>query len=182
MFPPSRTQPAGSSTIGADTVSMVRVRGVLLCAALLAVRASADSLSYGPSSFAPPGAFPTQLYASYYNDPTATSAQPQPVISDPVLVRAHCGIYRRSALMTSYIFFVEQGISRRAHRPEEHTSGASARHAAFLSYGFAIVERLFKIDNCLAILTTFLRFPRMILKTRTHSHLAHPTKPSCKPR
>jgi hypothetical protein len=105
VFPPSRTLPAGSSTIGADTVSMVRVRGVLLCAALLAVRASADSLSYGPSSFAPPGAFPTQLYASYYNDPTATSAQPQPVISDPVLVRAHCGIYRRSALMTSYIFF-----------------------------------------------------------------------------
>jgi len=99
QWSPSRTQPAGSSAISADTVSMARVRGVLLCSALLAFRVSADSLSYGPSSFAPPGAFPTQLYASYYNDPTATSAQPQPVISDPVLVRAHYGSYRRSVLI-----------------------------------------------------------------------------------
>jgi hypothetical protein len=58
----------------------------MLCAAA-ALQASADSLSYGPSSYAPPGTFPTQLYSSYYNDPTATTAQPQPVISDPVLVR-----------------------------------------------------------------------------------------------
>lgn len=32
------------------------------------------------------GAFPTSLYASYYNDPTATTAEPQPVVSDPVTV------------------------------------------------------------------------------------------------
>ncbi|KAH9996082.1 Metallo-dependent phosphatase [Russula vinacea] len=49
----------------------------------LALRSSA--LTYGPSSYAPPGAFPTSLYNSYYNNPTATSAQPQPVVSDPVL-------------------------------------------------------------------------------------------------
>ncbi|KAI9570367.1 Metallo-dependent phosphatase [Boletus coccyginus] len=30
------------------------------------------------------GAFPTSLYSKYYNNPTATSEQPQPVISDPV--------------------------------------------------------------------------------------------------
>jgi hypothetical protein len=68
---------------------MARIRGLLLCAAFAFKfqAAAAASLTYGPSTFAPPGAFPTRLYSSYYNDPTATSAQPQPVISDPVLVR-----------------------------------------------------------------------------------------------
>ena len=46
-------------------------------------------LTYGPPSFAPPGPFPTSLYKSYYNNPTATASQPQPVISDPVLVRIY---------------------------------------------------------------------------------------------
>ncbi|KIK44535.1 hypothetical protein CY34DRAFT_11021 [Suillus luteus UH-Slu-Lm8-n1] len=48
--------------------------------------AAADSTltSTVPSSYAVPGAFPTSLYSHYYNNPTATSAQPQPVISDPV--------------------------------------------------------------------------------------------------
>lgn len=40
----------------------------------------------GPSAFTAPGAFPTSVYKHYYNSPTATSAQPQPVISDPVSV------------------------------------------------------------------------------------------------
>ncbi|PCH42293.1 sphingomyelin phosphodiesterase [Wolfiporia cocos MD-104 SS10] len=39
---------------------------------------------YGPSTYTVPGPFPTSLYQSYYNDPTATTAEPQPVISDPV--------------------------------------------------------------------------------------------------
>jgi hypothetical protein len=39
-----------------------------------------------PSAYTVPGAFPTSLYSSYYNNPTATSVQPQPVISDPVTV------------------------------------------------------------------------------------------------
>ncbi|KAG2359621.1 sphingomyelin phosphodiesterase [Suillus spraguei] len=37
-----------------------------------------------PSSYAVQGVFPTSLYSHYYNNPTATSEQPQPVISDPV--------------------------------------------------------------------------------------------------
>ncbi|KAH0828939.1 sphingomyelin phosphodiesterase [Lanmaoa asiatica] len=36
------------------------------------------------SAYTAPGAFPTSAYASYWNNPTATSVQPQPVISDPV--------------------------------------------------------------------------------------------------
>ncbi|ESK92126.1 ser thr protein phosphatase family protein [Moniliophthora roreri MCA 2997] len=43
-----------------------------------------DNQLIQPSTFTVPGAFPTSVYASYYNDPTATSAQVQPVISDPV--------------------------------------------------------------------------------------------------
>lgn len=66
---------------------MARVRGLLLLCTAAAFKAGAASLHYGPSSYTAPGAFPTQWYDSYYNDPTATSAQPQPVISDPVLVR-----------------------------------------------------------------------------------------------
>lgn len=38
------------------------------------------------STYTVPGAFPTSLYSKYYNNPTATSEQPQPVISDPVTV------------------------------------------------------------------------------------------------
>lgn len=51
---------------------------------VLAAADSALKASTVPYSYAVPGAFPTSLYSHYYNDPTATSAQPQPVISDPV--------------------------------------------------------------------------------------------------
>lgn len=37
-----------------------------------------------PSTFTAPGAFPTSLFSSYYNNPTATASQVQPVVSDPV--------------------------------------------------------------------------------------------------
>ena len=48
---------------------------------------NAGSLAgFGPTAFTAPGVFPTSVYAHYYNNPTATSAQPQPVISDPVTV------------------------------------------------------------------------------------------------
>jgi len=40
----------------------------------------------GPSAYTIPGLFPTSIYQSYYNDPTATGSSPQPVISDPILV------------------------------------------------------------------------------------------------
>ncbi|KAF4611481.1 hypothetical protein D9613_004138 [Agrocybe pediades] len=42
------------------------------------------SAAIQPSTFTAPGAFPTSVFTKYYNSPTATSAQPQPVISDPV--------------------------------------------------------------------------------------------------
>jgi sphingomyelin phosphodiesterase len=48
--------------------------------------ASLVSGNIGTSTFTVPGAFPTSLFSQYYNSPTATSAQAQPVISDPVLV------------------------------------------------------------------------------------------------
>ena len=58
--------------------------------ALVAVSASfaTSSGGIGTSTFTAPGAFPSSLYSSYYNSPTATSAQVQPVISDPVTVSA----------------------------------------------------------------------------------------------
>ncbi|KAG6897501.1 hypothetical protein C0992_000931 [Termitomyces sp. T32_za158] len=37
-----------------------------------------------PQNFTAPGMFPTSVFTKYYNNPTATSAQVQPVISDPV--------------------------------------------------------------------------------------------------
>lgn len=54
----------------------------LLQAALSVSTGLAASIQ--PSTFTAPGAFPTSAFTRYYNDPTATSAQPQPVISDPV--------------------------------------------------------------------------------------------------
>ena len=45
-----------------------------------------QSAILGPSVFTAPRAFPTSFYRSYYNDPTATTAQPQPIITDPVSV------------------------------------------------------------------------------------------------
>lgn len=64
---------------------MANFRFAALIASAAAV--NAQSLSLGPSSFAAPGAFPTSLYSEYFNNPTQTSAQVQPVISDPVTVR-----------------------------------------------------------------------------------------------
>ncbi|KAF8495085.1 sphingomyelin phosphodiesterase [Gautieria morchelliformis] len=47
------------------------------------------TLTFGPSTFTAPGAFPTSAYSKYFNSPTATSAQVQPVISDPVLHKVY---------------------------------------------------------------------------------------------
>ena len=76
---------------------MTRLFKLLVYAAVATRAQAATSLTYGPSSFAPPGPFPTSFYKSYYNNPTATSAQPQPVISDPVLVRIYAVFMNRSA-------------------------------------------------------------------------------------
>ncbi|PCH34030.1 Metallo-dependent phosphatase [Wolfiporia cocos MD-104 SS10] len=56
----------------------------LLAGAGIASAQSSSISGLGPSAFTVPGPFPTSVYQSYYNDPTATSAEPQPVISDPV--------------------------------------------------------------------------------------------------
>ena len=99
---------------------MARVRVLLLLCAMAAFKAGATSLQYGPSSYTAPGAFPTQWYDSYYNDPTATTAQPQPVISDPVLVRTCTCLFFSvklsfRVLTRFFLPFAEQGISRWAH-------------------------------------------------------------------
>ena len=70
-----------------------RILGVAAASAVVfsipAVAEPVSVESLGPSTFAAPGVFPTSLYKHYYNNPTATSAQPQPVITDPVLVSQH---------------------------------------------------------------------------------------------
>ncbi|KNZ72246.1 Sphingomyelin phosphodiesterase [Termitomyces sp. J132] len=54
-----------------------------LAAALQSTQLAAASLIV-PQNFTVPGVFPTSVFSEYYNSPTATSAQVQPVISDPV--------------------------------------------------------------------------------------------------
>ncbi|KAF8836600.1 sphingomyelin phosphodiesterase [Paxillus ammoniavirescens] len=54
---------------------------VLLALATLKGTTATDAIV---SAYTAPGEFPTSVYESYWNDPTATAAQPQPVISDPV--------------------------------------------------------------------------------------------------
>lgn len=54
------------------------VAAVVCCLFGVAVDGQSESV------FTVPGPFPTSLYSLYYNNPTATTAQPQPVISDPV--------------------------------------------------------------------------------------------------
>ncbi|KIY73533.1 Metallo-dependent phosphatase [Cylindrobasidium torrendii FP15055 ss-10] len=44
---------------------------------------SASAAFQNTAPFTAPGVFPTSLFAEYYNDPTATSAQVQPKVSDP---------------------------------------------------------------------------------------------------
>jgi hypothetical protein len=67
-----------------DTNTMLTLQQFALSFASLGVAVA--QLSLGPSTFTAPGAFPTPAYSHYFNSPTATSAQVQPVISDPVLV------------------------------------------------------------------------------------------------
>ncbi|TFK56761.1 sphingomyelin phosphodiesterase [Heliocybe sulcata] len=64
------------------TLYKVTVVSAILTAALGASQNYVGIIQ--PSTYAPPGAFPTSLYSSYYNNPTATVSQVQPVISDPV--------------------------------------------------------------------------------------------------
>ena len=57
------------------------------CVSVLPVLVAAQSSAASPpSAYAVPGVFPTSVYGAYYNDPTATTAEPQPIITDPVTV------------------------------------------------------------------------------------------------
>ncbi|EIN13842.1 Metallo-dependent phosphatase [Punctularia strigosozonata HHB-11173 SS5] len=57
----------------------------VLSGGLVASAASNGAGSFvKPSTFTAPGAFPTTAYHKYYNNPTQTSAQVQPVVTDPV--------------------------------------------------------------------------------------------------
>ena len=70
-------------------VGPIMVLSTLLLLTSTVAAASAknpSSVELGPSTFTVPGAFPTSIYKHYYNNPTATSAQVQPVITDPVTV------------------------------------------------------------------------------------------------
>ncbi|OAX38504.1 sphingomyelin phosphodiesterase, partial [Rhizopogon vinicolor AM-OR11-026] len=60
-------------------LSFSRLAGFILWASY---RARANDIS--ATVYTAPGAFPTSVYGTYWNDPTATSAEPQPVITDPV--------------------------------------------------------------------------------------------------
>ncbi|EIW86935.1 sphingomyelin phosphodiesterase [Coniophora puteana RWD-64-598 SS2] len=62
---------------------MWHLLGVALVAAGTCSASGAD-IRIVSSTYTAAGAFPTSAYASYYNSPTGTSAQVQPVISDPV--------------------------------------------------------------------------------------------------
>ena len=62
----------------------LRMYAVLII--FLVTMTAVQSAILGPSVFTAPRAFPTSFYRSYYNDPTATTAQPQPIITDPVSV------------------------------------------------------------------------------------------------
>lgn len=48
--------------------------------------AMALAASITPSNFTASGTFPTSIFTKYYNNPTVTSVQVQPVVSDPVMV------------------------------------------------------------------------------------------------
>ena len=54
--------------------------------AIAAWHLSVAATLLSPSNFTAPGVFPTSAFSKYYNKPTATSAQVQPVVSDPVTV------------------------------------------------------------------------------------------------
>ncbi|KAK7465530.1 hypothetical protein VKT23_005504 [Stygiomarasmius scandens] len=61
-----------------------RLRAVMLAYFVAPFVHGASNAAITPSTFTVPGPFPTSVYSQYYNNPTATDAQVQPIISDPV--------------------------------------------------------------------------------------------------
>lgn len=66
-------------------LGILRLAGSLVLAGTVTSQSSSIS-GLGPSAYTAPGTFPTSVYEAYYNDPTATTAEPQPVITDPITV------------------------------------------------------------------------------------------------
>ncbi|EJD54425.1 sphingomyelin phosphodiesterase [Auricularia subglabra TFB-10046 SS5] len=60
------------------------VSSALLATSAPATVTQAAELTFGPSTYVAPGTFPTAAYAHYYNSPTQTTEQVQPVVTDPV--------------------------------------------------------------------------------------------------
>ncbi|KIY52639.1 sphingomyelin phosphodiesterase [Fistulina hepatica ATCC 64428] len=56
----------------------------LAAGSLAAATASSSASASLLTAFTAPGAFPTFWYPSYYNNPTGTASQVQPIVSDPV--------------------------------------------------------------------------------------------------
>lgn len=80
---------AGYKSCNPGPCGLVPVMSAFLASFALVALASMTGVTGGDailSAYTAPGEFPTSVYASYWNNPTATSAQPQPVISDPVTV------------------------------------------------------------------------------------------------
>jgi hypothetical protein len=84
MLPPGLTN---------STTDMVARLYTPVVFSLLAASVSAKTSAAGsaaalitPSTYTVPGAFPTSAFTSYYNVPTQTASQVQPVIKDPVTV------------------------------------------------------------------------------------------------
>ncbi|KAF8510005.1 sphingomyelin phosphodiesterase [Hysterangium stoloniferum] len=69
--------------------SALRVLVSLVIAGKSLAQAPNAQLTFGPATFTAPGPFPTSAFTRYYNSPTATKAQPQPVISDSVLHKVY---------------------------------------------------------------------------------------------
>lgn len=92
--------------LGAFSVSV-------LLPALVAAQSSAAS---PPLAYVVPGVFPTSVYSAYYNDPTATTAEPQPIITDPVTVSISLLVSSRSSCsrVTS-----ARSLSVLAHEPRD---------------------------------------------------------------
>ncbi|KAI0739329.1 Metallo-dependent phosphatase-like protein [Irpex lacteus] len=54
--------------------------------AVSAAATGEDTVELGPSAHTGPAVFPASVFRHYYNNPTATAAQPQSVVTDPILV------------------------------------------------------------------------------------------------
>ncbi|OSX58747.1 hypothetical protein POSPLADRAFT_1048946 [Postia placenta MAD-698-R-SB12] len=78
------TREAGFDCISNDSIMSLLTTACIAMLVWVADGQSDHISGLGPSAYTIPGLFPTSVYQSYYNDPTATSVEPQPVISDPV--------------------------------------------------------------------------------------------------